>query len=46
MPGRLGMLIKGKWRLARLFPEGIDGFKNLGMLNEFLFQDDVCRENQ
>jgi hypothetical protein len=35
---REGGLIKRKRGLASLFPESIDGFKNCGMLNHFLFQ--------
>ena len=33
-----GVLIKYKWGLTSLLPEGIDGFKNFGMLNQLLFQ--------
>jgi hypothetical protein len=37
-PTAVSRLIKRKWGLASLLPEGIDGFKNSGMLNQFLFQ--------
>ena len=31
-------LIKGKWRLISLLSEGIDGFKNGRVLDQFLLQ--------
>jgi hypothetical protein len=41
---REGVLIKYKWGLARLLPEGIDGFKNFRMLNQLLFQTMLAGE--
>ena len=46
---REGVSIKRKRGFTRFLPEGIDGFKNLGMLNQFLFQTmlawEVDKEN-
>ncbi len=41
---REDLLLKRKWGFTSLLPEGIDSFKNLGMLNQSLFKTMLAGE--